>query len=82
MKDTFLKDNIRSILALMWSLIAGIILILLINRLPIESDVIKSIVQGVFGIIMFKFGYYYSASKDKVPIQNNPNNSNQKEEQK
>jgi hypothetical protein len=73
MKETFLKDNIRSLLALIWSLIAGIILILLINRLPIESDITKSIVQGVFGIIMFKFGYYYSASKDKLPI-NNSNN--------
>jgi len=75
MKETFLKDNIRSLLALMWTVIAGIILVLLINRLPIESDITKSIVQGLFGIIMFKFGYYYSASKDKVPIKSD--NSNQ-----
>ena len=75
MKETFLKDNIRSLLALMWTIIAGIIFVLLINRLPIESDITKSIVQGLFGIIMFKFGYYYSASKDKVPIKSD--NSNQ-----
>jgi len=75
MKETFLKDNIRSLLALMWTIIAGVILVLLINRLPIESDITKSIVQGLFGIIMFKFGYYYSASKDKVPIKSD--NSNQ-----
>jgi hypothetical protein len=75
MKETFLKDNIRSIIALLWSLIAGIILIILINRLPSDSDITKSIVQGVFGIIMFKFGYYYSASKDKLPIKSD--NSNQ-----
>ena len=75
MKETFLKDNIRSLLALMWTIIAGIILVLLINRLPIESDITKSIVQGLFGIIMFKFGYYYSASKDKPIIKSD--NSNQ-----
>lgn len=75
MKDTFLKDNIRSILALVWSFIAGIILIVLINKLPTESDITKSIVQGVFGIVMFKFGYYYSASKDKPIIKSD--NSNQ-----
>ena len=76
MKDTFLKDNIRSLLALMWSFIAGIILIILINRLPTDSDITKSIVQGVFGIIMFKFGYYYSASKDKLPVKTDNSNSN------
>ena len=75
MKETFLKDNIRSLLALMWTIIAGIIFVLLINRLPIESDITKSIVQGLFGIIMFKFGYYYSASKDKPIIKSD--NSNQ-----
>jgi len=76
MKDTFLKDNIRSLLALMWSFIAGVILIILINRLPSDSDITKSIVQGVFGIIMFKFGYYYSASKDKLPVKTDNSNSN------
>ena len=76
MKDTFLKDNIRSLLALMWSFIAGIILIILINRLPSDSDITKSIVQGIFGIIMFKFGYYYSASKDKLPVKTDNSNSN------
>lgn len=75
MKGTYLKDNIRSLLALTWSGIAGIILIILINKLPSDSDITKSIVQGLFGIIMFKFGYYYSASKDKLPI-NNSNNQN------
>jgi len=73
MKETFLKDNIRSLLALIWSIISGVILIILIEKLPNESDITKSIVQGLFGIIMFKFGYYYSASKDKLPI-NNSNN--------
>ena len=76
MKDTFLKDNIRSLLALMWSFIAGVILIILINRLPSDSDITKSIVQGIFGIIMFKFGYYYSASKDKLPVKTDNSNSN------
>ena len=59
----------------MWTIIAGIILIVLINKLPTESDITKSIVQGLFGIIMFKFGYYYSASKDKPIIKSD--NSNQ-----
>ena len=77
MKGTYLKDNIRSLLALTWSGIAGIILVILINKLPTDSDITKSIVQGLFGIIMFKFGYYYSASKDKLPINNSNNSKNE-----
>jgi hypothetical protein len=60
-KYTWFKNNIRSILALVWTL-ASIYLIgfAIMHRL---SD--NPVVMAVLNIDTFILGYYYSASKDK-----------------
>ncbi len=85
MKQSWLKENTTSILAIMWSLSAIIIFIVVLTK-DIKSDDKTSymIVQGMFGTITFILGYYYGASKqraDPTPkednsVQINSNNQN------
>lgn len=66
MKDGWLRDNITSLLAILWSCFAFIILMVVLTK-EIKSDdkTVYLIIGGVFGIINFVIGYYYGASKSK-----------------
>lgn len=85
MKQSWLKENTTSILAIMWSVSAIVIFILVLTK-DIKSDDKTSymIVQGMFGTITFILGYYYGASKQRpqdIPKEDNSvniNSNNQK----
>lgn len=78
MKDGWLKHNITSILAILWSVAAITIFILVLTK-DIKSDdkTVYLIIQGAFSIITFILGYYYGASKSRPEISDNKTNSNQ-----
>lgn len=61
----WLQNNIRSILAIMWSLIIALILNKIIDRANLENPLVISIVQALIGIGMLYLGYYFGSSKDK-----------------
>jgi hypothetical protein len=63
MKKDWLKDNIRSIIALMTTIVClGIMGYCALNN--VKDSVAQT---GANNLLMFVFGYYYSASKDKLP---------------
>lgn len=64
--NTWLKEHTTSLLAIIWSLSAIVIFILVLTK-DIKSDDKTSymIVQGMFGTITFILGYYYGASKQR-----------------
>ena len=66
MNSDFLNKNITSILAILWSIFAFVILMVVLTK-DIQSDdkTVYLIIGGVFGIINFVIGYYYGASKSK-----------------
>lgn len=81
MKEHWLKHNITSILAILWSIAAIVIFILVLTK-DIKSDdkTVYLIIQGSFSIITFILGYYYGASKSRPEITDNPTNQlNQKQ---
>lgn len=65
-REGWLKENITSVLAIMWSVFAFVILMVVLTK-EIKSDdkTVYLIIGGVFGIINFVIGYYYGASKSK-----------------
>lgn len=77
MKQSWLKENTTSILAIMWSLSAIIIFIIVLTK-DIKSDDKTSymIVQGMFGTITFILGYYYGASKQRADTPKEDNSVN------
>ena len=64
MKKTWLKDNIRSIIAILWTLASITIFIILLFKVTKTNDATTSmIITSVVGIINFILGYYYGSSK-------------------
>ena len=61
----WLKDNIRSITIILWSLIAWQILNKIVDRADIKDPIIMAIAQSIIGIVLLFIGYLYGASKDK-----------------
>lgn len=76
-KLTWLNHNITSILAIIWSVFAFVILMVVLTK-DIKSDdkTVYLIIGGVFGIINFVIGYYYGASKSKPADVSNTNQNN------
>lgn len=64
MNIDFLKNNIRSILALMTTFVC--LGILAYATLKNQSE--NVITTSATNILMFVFGYYFSASKDKPQV--------------
>lgn len=72
MKDKdWLKDNIRSVLAILWS-IWGMVIYLVVLFKDVKSDDKTTflIVNSVFGITTFILGYYFGASKPQTDNRN------------
>jgi len=72
MKDKdWLKDNIRSVLAIIWS-IWGMVIYLVVLFKDVKSDDKTTflIVNSVFGITTFILGYYFGASKPQTDNRN------------
>ena len=63
MKGTWLKDNVRSIIALI--VVISCLFIMIYGAL--FGKVHDVLIASATNILMFVLGYYYSASKDKVP---------------
>lgn len=63
-KEGWLKNNIRSILAVTWSVWAMIVFLVVLEK-DVKSDDKTTflIVNSVFGITTFILGYYFGASK-------------------
>lgn len=76
-KLTWLNHNITSILAILWSVFAFVILMVVLTK-DIKSDdkTVYLIIGGVLGIINFVIGYYYGASKSKPADVSNTNQNN------
>ena len=57
------KTNTASILAILWTLIAGgAILLVLTGSISATEAVQTMVLQGIFGIVMYIIGFYHGGS--------------------
>ena len=57
------KTTTASLLAMMWTLIAGTVIILAITGHAAATEAIMTMVlQGVFGIVLYIVGFYHGGS--------------------
>lgn len=60
------KTTTASILAILWTIIAGIAITLAITGTTTATDAVQTMVlQGVFGIIMYIVGFYHGGSENR-----------------
>lgn len=64
MEKDWLKNNITPLLAILWTVIAGIVIVVCLFK-DVKSDekLTYVIVGSVVNIVTFILGYYYGASK-------------------
>jgi len=63
-KKGWLKDNVTSVLTIIWTLAAvGIFYSILYKEIKADDNTTNQLMQGIFGISMFILGYYFAASK-------------------
>ncbi len=67
-EKNWLKDNIRSVLAIMWTA-AGIVtfFIILFKEVKTNDNTTSMIITSLVGIVNFILGYYFGSSKSNEP---------------
>lgn len=65
----WLKENIRSVIAILWTLEAMAIFIILLFKPTLLNETIASmVITSIVGIVNFVLGYYFGSSKSQNDI--------------
>jgi hypothetical protein len=79
-KNTWLKDNITSIMAILWTLATVIIIIVILTREVKTDDKTTYLILGSqYGLAMLMAGYYWGSTKsfnEKVKMDSEATKSN------
>jgi hypothetical protein len=66
-RENWLRDNIRSLIALMWTACGiSIFIIILFKDIKADDKITFMIINSMVGIMSFILGYYFGASKSAV----------------
>lgn len=84
MTRTWLKENITPLLALIWSVSAiAVIIIILLKPLRADEKITYQVIGFINSVVMFILGYYYGSNKamnEKMKTDyQNKNNTTQNE---
>lgn len=75
--STWLKENIRSVVAILWTLASITIFFILLFKQITANDTISSmLITSIVGITNFILGYYFGSSKAQNDNANKPTQTN------